>query len=127
MSLNVSKFGLPCHRQLDDNQRNLIPELKEPFLCSWQDCDDAKAESEIVEATKYFRHVLNHAEEYRGEKVRAIECLWLNVAAQPCSFKVSTVSKLKDHLRSHSQEKLVGCPRFVPTARVLLLIWKGKL
>ena len=103
-----------CHPQLDDQQRNLIPELTTPFLCAWQGCDEARAESEIVEATRYFRHVNNHAEEYRGEKGKAISCLWINASSgQLCSFKVSTVSKLKDHLRSHSQEKLVGCPRSV--------------
>ena len=110
-----------CHPQLDDQQRNLIPELTTPFLCAWQGCDEATAESEIVEATRYFRHVNNHAEEYRGEKGKAISCLWFNASSgQLCSFKVSTVSKLKDHLRSHSQEKLVGCPRLERGKRSIL-------
>ena len=110
-----------CHPQLDDQQRNLIPELTTPFLCAWQGCDEARAESEIVEATRYFRHVNNHAEEYRGEKGKAISCLWFNASSgQLCSFKVSTVSKLKDHLRSHSQEKLVGCPRLEREKRSIL-------
>lgn len=106
---------------MDDQQRNLIPELTTPFLCSWQGCDEATAESEIVEATKYYRHVQNHAEEYRGEKDKTIKCLWYKFSGQLCSFKVSTVSKLKDHMRSHSQEKLVGCPRLVHGERILNL------
>jgi hypothetical protein len=68
------------------------------------------------EPLKFYWHVAWHSEEMReGSKRRdehhersskqKISCKW-----KDCTSKVGTVSKLKDHLRVHSQERAVACP-----------------
>ena len=82
----------PC--LLDEAQRNILPDLPEPFRCQWAGCP--VAEEEFPQAQHFYWHVAWHAEEYRGEK--DIKCLWLD-----CASTFKTVSKLKDHLRTHTQ------------------------
>ena len=76
------------------------------------------------EPLKFYWHVAWHSEEMRDASMRKktmsgktetdndgfsskqkISCKW-----KDCTSKVGTVSKLKDHLRVHSQERFVACP-----------------
>ena len=74
------------------------------------------------EPLKFYWHVAWHSEEMReankhvnvldqnqtgneGHSKLKIPCKW-----KDCTSKVGTVSKLKDHLRVHSQERAVACP-----------------
>ena len=71
------------------------------------------------EPLKFYWHVAWHSEEMREGSKRKdeirpndeksskqkISCKW-----KDCTSKVGTVSKLKDHLRVHSQERAVACP-----------------
>ena len=76
-----------------------MPELLDPLRCQWRDCPHREGEEDFPQAQHYYWHVTWHAEEYRGEKGVQIRCLWQECNAAP--FK--TVSKLKDHLRTHTQ------------------------
>ncbi|PSN35356.1 hypothetical protein C0J52_11505 [Blattella germanica] len=84
----VSRQKLPpC--TYDEDGRNLVPDLPDPFLCGWQNCDRIFNNSQM-----YFYHVQGHAENNpRG-----------------CKSVVRTTYKLIDHVRSHTQEKVAGCP-----------------
>ncbi|CAH1793121.1 unnamed protein product [Owenia fusiformis] len=87
---------------LDPQSRNMIPELPEELQCGWRNCGI------VIENPEYFyRHVEQHCNIYDGGNHLPVDaaCLWEGCA---CTFK--SRHKLKDHLRSHTQEKLVACP-----------------
>lgn len=90
----------PC--KMDNSQRNIVPELSEPFRCLWNGCN--KFDSDFPEAIKFYYHVAWHSQEFR-DKTTEIQCQW-----RGCNSKPGTMSKLKEHLRTHSQERVVGCP-----------------
>ena len=95
----LSKHGLaPC--SLDPGQRNIVPDLSESWRCQWRGCETGDTCHQ--QPRDFYLHVSSHAEELRGEVVR---CRW-----GECSSQAGTVSKLKEHLRSHTQEKMIGCP-----------------
>jgi len=89
---------LPC--KLDAAQRNILPDLSQPFKCEWEGCDFA-AENWLMPQNFYW-HVKDHVEELRGMDVK---CRW-----RGCTKADTAVSKLKEHMKCHSQERMVGCP-----------------
>ena len=95
----LTSHGLqPC--VLDPSQRNIVPDLTDPFQCEWAGCELG---AQVWERPQHFySHVCAHGEEVRGTEIR---CAWLG-----CNKTDGSVSKLKEHLRCHSQERLVGCP-----------------
>jgi len=93
----------PC--QLDPSQCNVLPDLSEPLVCQWQGESCLDQDTTFSEPIKFYWHTQWHAEEYRGENLTSLKCLW-----KDCSAEAKTVSKLKDHIRVHSQERLVACP-----------------
>ncbi|XP_077985078.1 histone H4 transcription factor-like [Glandiceps talaboti] len=92
----------PC--QLDMQNRNLIPELPELFQCAWQQC------MYHVDNPEYFyRHVEMHAMTSDSafipeDCMDGYTCKW-----EGCRTSVKTKFKLREHLRSHTQEKRYGC------------------
>jgi len=88
----------PC--TLDPAQRNVIPDLSDPFRCEWEGCELWSAVWDRPQ--HFYSHVASHGEEMRGRDIR---CGW-----RECGKTDGSVSKLKEHLRCHSQERLVGCP-----------------
>ncbi len=72
----------------DATQRNIVPELNEPFRCLWTDCKSFN--SDFPEAIKFYWHVLWHSEEYRDQRgIKGLPCLW-----RGCTSKPNTVSKV---------------------------------
>ncbi|XP_040181437.1 histone H4 transcription factor [Rana temporaria] len=92
----------PC--QLDTQSRNMIPELQDSFVCMWEQC-----ESSFDNAEWYYRHVDAHglSAEYEmaGKENRVLMCSW-----KDCDCSCKSRCKLREHLRSHTQEKVVSCP-----------------
>ncbi|ESO83396.1 hypothetical protein LOTGIDRAFT_73260, partial [Lottia gigantea] len=86
----------------DGLSRNSIPELPENLICGWKDCEI------IYDNPVYFySHVNQHIEEYgEGNNLHGgAKCKWAG-----CDTVVKSRYKLREHLRSHSQEKVIACP-----------------
>ena len=94
----IEKRGLQeC--QLDSKSRNAVPQVTEPFICSWVDC---KLEFDNIQ--EFVSHVHSHSTTKNvGEKT--VKCLWGN-----CKSSFKKYDNLSDHLKSHSQAKCVACP-----------------
>ncbi|XP_064464229.1 histone H4 transcription factor-like [Ornithodoros turicata] len=81
---------------LDKQTRNVVPDLPEKFICQWEGCDD---DTEFHNPECYYVHVSIHAE------TKGIQCKW-----KGCDVELRGAPKLREHLRSHTQEKRVACP-----------------
>lgn len=106
-SLLLNRLGMDqC--LLDTHTRNLIPELPERLQCGWFNCEAIIDNPEV-----FYRHVDNHAENCdeikkpkKGNSVATnSKCEW-----EGCDFVADTRWRLKEHLRSHTQEKVIACP-----------------
>lgn len=88
--------------QLDAQSRNLIPELPERLQCGWKNCETIM---DIPEA--FYRHVDSHIKGFpEGNNVPGgCKCLW-----DGCDAVSKSRYKLREHLRSHTQEKVIACP-----------------
>jgi hypothetical protein len=84
---------------LDDQTRNIIPELPYRFQCSWNSCQFYIDNPEL-----FYRHIKTHVDEYPKE-LKNDKCLW-----SECKQQISNKNRLIEHIRHHSQEKLVACP-----------------
>lgn len=87
---------------LDNQSRNLIPELPERLQCGWNMCESIIDNPEI-----FYRHVDNHAENFpEGNNLAGgARCEW-----EGCVTVAKNKYKLREHLRSHTQEKVIACP-----------------
>lgn len=85
---------------LGAQSRNWIPELPEHLECSWLECG-------VIFDNPYlfYCHVSQHAEMYPEGKAVVCKCLWSG-----CDSIIRSKHKLKEHLRSHTQEKIIACP-----------------
>ena len=81
--------------QLDQETRNAVPELSDPFICCWEDCH-----VEFLNVQQFYWHVHTHSF-ISSEKLK--KCLW-----EHCLNSFPTQSKLRDHLRTHTQERPLG-------------------
>lgn len=92
------------HCLLDRQSRNIIPEIPESFICLWGHCDSTFENPEW-----FYRHVDMHGmcsdRDATTDTNIIIPCCWKDCEA---TFKVKF--KLREHLRSHTQEKVVACP-----------------
>lgn len=86
----------------DSISRNLIPELPECLECGWKDCH-----AQFENAEMFYQHVQSHSDTFpEGNNViGGCKCQW-----EGCNVVVKSKHKLKDHFKSHTQEKLVACP-----------------
>ncbi|XP_049764763.1 histone H4 transcription factor [Schistocerca cancellata] len=85
----------------DGEGRNTIPDGEE-YMCYWADCDRAFNNMQI-----FLYHVQSHVQcNPRGRVVKGgVPCQW-----EGCTGVFVSVYKLSDHVRTHTQEKIVGCP-----------------
>lgn len=89
----------------DSLSRNLIPRKFVDYKCYWFGCD------EIFEARVNFsQHIDNHIKAdisdklRRGKSPKQFTCSWLN-----CKIKIRRISEFNRHIKSHANEKLIGC------------------
>ncbi|XP_033955046.1 histone H4 transcription factor [Pseudochaenichthys georgianus] len=83
---------------------NIIPEIPDNFICLWEECEQPPYEN----PEWFYRHVEMHSqciEIPAGEYEFPIRCGW-----KDCEATTKGRAKLREHLRSHTQEKLVACP-----------------
>ncbi|GCC23153.1 histone H4 transcription factor isoform X1 [Chiloscyllium punctatum] len=92
------------HCIMDQQSRNVIPEIPESFVCLWGHCDSTFENPEW-----FYRHVDMHGmcsdRDATTDSNLIIPCRWKDCDA---TFRVKF--KLREHLRSHTQEKVVACP-----------------
>jgi hypothetical protein len=100
-SNTLSRLRLPVCT-FSDIGRNVVPHLPYAFECCWEKCEQTSNNPQI-----YFNHVQAHScYNSCGNNVKGrIHCGW-----RGCRCVFHTISKLADHIRSHTQEKRVGCP-----------------
>ncbi|XP_076130568.1 histone H4 transcription factor [Alosa pseudoharengus] len=86
------------------HNRNIIPEITDNFICSWEHCEASMDNPEW-----FYRHVENHAlsldMKSNGKEENVLCCGW-----KDCEATFKGRFKLREHLRSHTQEKIVSCP-----------------
>ncbi|CAI9722690.1 histone H4 transcription factor-like [Octopus vulgaris] len=87
---------------LDGQSCNLIPDLPECLQCGWTHCGAVYDNPEF-----FYRHVDFHADSFpNGNNLKGgCACQW-----EGCDVNVKSKHKLREHLRSHTQQKLVACP-----------------
>uniref|UniRef100_A0A1A8D930 Histone H4 transcription factor n=1 Tax=Nothobranchius kadleci TaxID=1051664 RepID=A0A1A8D930_NOTKA len=97
-----SRPDLPsCNLGVHSN--NLLPEGSDEFVCQWEHCDSTFNNPEW-----FYRHVEMHSvcvDVPTGDSEFSIRCGW-----KDCEATAKGRPKLREHLRSHTQEKLVACP-----------------
>ncbi|XP_061684190.1 histone H4 transcription factor isoform X1 [Syngnathoides biaculeatus] len=94
---------LPACNQAAHNN-NLLPEGSDRHQCQWESCD-----STFTNPEWFYRHVDNHVESAEQQQLscqqQALHCRWSSCDA---FFKIRY--RLREHMRSHTQERLVACP-----------------
>lgn len=98
-----SRPDLPsCSQSL--HIHNLMPEGSGGYICQWEHCDCTFNNPEW-----FYRHVDNHIESAEPQSIsqqqQALFCSWAGCDAY---FKIRY--RLREHVRSHTQERLVACP-----------------
>ncbi|XP_061309513.1 histone H4 transcription factor-like [Pezoporus flaviventris] len=81
-----------------------LPKTSEEFVCHWENCDVT-----FNNPVWFYQHVANHAyateEEIIADQKKAVYCHW-----KDCLGVFKGKHKLWDHLRTHTQERIVACP-----------------
>ncbi|XP_032832198.1 histone H4 transcription factor isoform X1 [Petromyzon marinus] len=90
---------------LDSHTRNLVPELPDSFQCQWEGCERKFSHPEW-----FYRHVDSHTEQFKQPGAvntagGSITCLWIE-----CEATCRSRFRLCEHLRTHTQERVVACP-----------------
>lgn len=110
----IKKISLQIKREvscnIDPSARTILPVLPDSFICGWKDCFRV-----FYDAEEFYRHVEEHPTKdiqipkdipkSELKKTKFAICEW-----NDCQFSSNSRWHLKDHLRSHTQEKVVACP-----------------
>ncbi|KAL2078868.1 hypothetical protein ACEWY4_024612 [Coilia grayii] len=87
------------------HNRNIVPPTTDRFTCLWENCGVSMDNVEW-----YYRHVDNHAQSLNispmEKQEKVFRCGWTDCNL---TFK-GRQFKLREHLRSHTQERIVACP-----------------
>eukprot|EP00088_Acartia_fossae_P003414 TRINITY_DN11430_c0_g1_i1.p1 TRINITY_DN11430_c0_g1~~TRINITY_DN11430_c0_g1_i1.p1 ORF type:complete len:734 (-),score=123.90 TRINITY_DN11430_c0_g1_i1:243-2444(-) len=97
--LNLIKMHGLKGCSIDTNMRNLFQDLTAPFKCEWLGCD-----TEFEQPQLFYWHVNRHINELEEEE-ETRTCEW-----KSCSKTFKNITRLREHMRSHCQEKSYGCP-----------------
>ncbi|XP_071376755.1 histone H4 transcription factor [Centroberyx affinis] len=93
---------------IGDQNRNIIPEIPDNFTCLWDECEVSLGQPPYENPEWFYRHVEMHSlcvDVPAGDSECLIRCGW-----KDCEATVKGRPKLREHLRSHTQEKVVACP-----------------
>ncbi|XP_050520197.1 histone H4 transcription factor-like isoform X2 [Daktulosphaira vitifoliae] len=83
----------------NDNGTNILPDLPDEFECNWENCN------ERFECMQHFAyHVAHHLNIIEFNK-QDVTCPWTD-----CNLKFIKRSRLVDHMKSHTLEKMCACP-----------------
>ncbi|XP_062372469.1 histone H4 transcription factor-like [Sardina pilchardus] len=86
------------------HNRNIIPGVPDRFTCHWEYCGVSMDNAEW-----FYRHVENHVQSLSvastGKQQKMLCCGWTD-----CKAGYKGQFKLREHVRSHTQEKIVACP-----------------
>ncbi|XP_077403163.1 histone H4 transcription factor [Vanacampus margaritifer] len=89
---------------ISDQSHNIVPEIPDNFICLWQDCEQPPYEN----PEWFYRHVELHS---FSIDIPAKECEFqVRCGWKDCDATAKGRPKLREHLRSHTQEKVVACP-----------------
>ncbi|XP_061607771.1 histone H4 transcription factor [Phyllopteryx taeniolatus] len=83
---------------------NIVPEIPDNFICLWNECEQPPYEN----PEWFYRHVELHSFSLdipAGGCEFPVRCGW-----KGCEATAKGRYKLREHLRSHTQEKVVACP-----------------
>ncbi|XP_035291241.1 histone H4 transcription factor [Anguilla anguilla] len=84
--------------------RNIVPDITDNFVCQWENC-----ETSLDNPEWFYRHVEMHGMcmdmKSNGKEESVVRCGW-----KDCEATFKARFKLREHLRSHTQEKVVACP-----------------
>ncbi|XP_061753568.1 histone H4 transcription factor isoform X2 [Nerophis ophidion] len=83
---------------------NIVPEIPDNFVCRWEECEQPPYEN----PEWFYRHVELHTlaiDIPAGDCDFPVRCGW-----KDCEATAKGRAKLREHLRSHTQEKVVACP-----------------
>jgi uncharacterized C2H2 Zn-finger protein len=94
LAINLPKCNL------DDETRNYIPELPFKFECAWNQCAYTTDSPEL-----FYRHIKQEHVDTVSSKLKDSKCLW-----GECEQILSNKNRFAEHIRHHSQEKLIACP-----------------
>jgi len=84
---------------LDSQERNLLHDFAESFKCKWSYCPEGEVDFEHPQL--YYWHVNSHANNESKS-----DCKWGDCTKRGFSSR----TRLREHLRSHTQEKQCACP-----------------
>jgi hypothetical protein len=99
------------HCQNDSKFRNVIPDIPDDYVCYWSGCSETYSKfQDFVEHITY--HLTfdyeNGVSASRNDRANLcdikVKCKW-----DGCGRQLPNIFQLKRHMRSHSNEKLIGC------------------
>ncbi|KAJ7996177.1 hypothetical protein DPEC_G00234350 [Dallia pectoralis] len=86
------------------HNRNIVPDITDNFTCQWDKCDHPS----LTNPEWFYRHVEMHSmcvDVPSSDKDASVHCAW-----KDCEAIFKGRFKLREHLRSHTGEKVVACP-----------------
>ncbi|KAG5669229.1 hypothetical protein PVAND_017121 [Polypedilum vanderplanki] len=99
--------------QNDSKIRNTIPIIPQKYFCHWNNCNES-----YLTFMDFVKHVNRHISEYQNvvtspwkhsDRIRMkdlrVKCKWNDCGNR----ELPNVFELKRHLRTHTNEKLIGC------------------
>lgn len=96
----------PCRIDVDYPYHSLAY-VTSPYVCFWGNC-----KSEFICPGKFYEHVQDHVNKVAegvNVKMMRICCQWFT-ESKLCGQDFRDKHKLKEHLRTHTHEKLLACP-----------------
>lgn len=105
-ALLLRKTVPPC--VLDSRRRNIIPEVPVDWMCLWSDCKD----NCFLQLYDFIHHLQAHVKfeasmrrKHDPKEDQQLKCEWMG-----CDKVYEKTGRLMEHIRSHTQERMMACP-----------------